>query len=1043
MKPQYKTGQNLIRINLANHDGSSTFHLDYRLYDHSVARKWMKLLQQTLILDGGKISRDGIFSGNGINDKADLIQKLDNTVEFHNQFCRENNYLDCIIPIKTDHPVTQDRLSKLHEYFEQYAEDHRFSSVTPVRENLQDMNLMIHALESCLDESSKACHVEILSQQVLKQPLVGDDYKLFDLDSKWGQLVLTYGITGVPTLNAFRNNSEPTPQNYVTNGMTLAFWGDFTFDRHAELEAWLKTKGMDINNPECALGYVGLGVLENLDSIDRDELLKKIAKHQKVTGYVLMLDKNEIPKPLPVQNPIPSRPRLIETYPSSASVQWPFDQEIFYHLDLVPYIDLNVTFDSKKLFDEAFKARDYFVVHRDYDQQSGETFGKWKSLGLRSLFGDYTKTQYHTSYTFEGKPEYMNTVFSELCPETMKFLNSITDVTQCERVRFMLLEPGASINVHRDSKERDVSLAVNISLNMPEGCEFHAQVNPDGTLNEHSVKLPFKDSGSVLLFNNAKYHRVVNNSNTPRIHIIFHGPTRFSDEVILKLARAQNKIPDRKELMKRLIQKKASLGEELTKTPTLFSDWLSSGLNHDSLPHGYALAVYDHDTYHVGGTSELYLKKRTAPTLFPLGYKTIKESDWDTFLKESYSEGREFAVIIAAGSFVLDISLFIKELVINCQELKKENQVAAGHLMDFNKDHLPYFHEQFLIVNLKAWNDIGQPSLGPLFDMNKSELIDAEIASEKVHDDYTPLYIRASKERNGKVTRRGLLGWGSGLIKKAVESGLGVMNLNSGLRLQKIYSYPRDTMEDGRKKIDVVINEKLRLAKNEVYCFNNEILGIIKAPELGPTKLISVAAGFKPFHIMKQFGFSEGSKIHFVDFSPNALSYINTLSKQTTTSGVEQVIQGIVKIGATRNLSPGVAESLLKGTIRDYFNNDSDTFFSYLHLAKKASFEEVNLIQEHEKVTTHLQEGDRFIIWTSNAFYNNQLYLLMTPEEANQHLINLVIAIAKKTSFRAYRLRNSYTFAFGKGLDFIRGILTDGAAQEAQFSREFWDEIKY
>src|SRR5690606_17090047 len=132
----------------------------------------------------------------------------------------------------------------------------------------------------------------------------------------------------------------------------------------------------------------------------------------------------------------------------------------------------------------------------------------------------YTKTQYHTSYSYEGDTQYLNTIFAELCPETMSFLNTITDVSKCERVRFMMLEPGASINVHRDSKDRDVSLAVNISLNMPEGCEFFAQLNPDGSSNDHTVKLPFKNDGSVLLFNNAKYHRVINNSDVPRIHII-------------------------------------------------------------------------------------------------------------------------------------------------------------------------------------------------------------------------------------------------------------------------------------------------------------------------------------------------------------------------------------------------------------------------------------------------------------------------------------------------------------------------------------------
>ena len=1049
MKPEYKLGKNLIRIKFSNDEGNSEYSLDFRLYDHSVAQRWMKMMLQTQALGGGRIIQDGIFFGNGVNDRAQVVSKLDRTVDIHNDFCKKNNLDDCIIPIKTDHPVTQSRLSKLHEYFEAYAEDERFALDEPIRMNLQDMNLLIHRLESCLDETSKACHVEILSEYYMKYPLKGDDYKLFDLDTIWGQLVLTYGITGVPTSNAFWSHSEPTPQNFVTNGMILSFWGDHIFDKRDELAEWLKTKNLDINNPESALGYIGLGKIERLEQLDREEILKSIAAHTKVVSYQFMIDESHVPvqkeqKKAPAASPSIKKTIAPIVSTASATAQWPFDQEIFYHLDLVPYIDLQVKFDAAKLLEEAKKALSYFVVHRDYDQQSGADHGKWKSLGLRSLFGDYTKTQYHTSYTFEGKAEYQNTVFSELCPETMKFLDSITDINQCERIRFMLLEPGASINVHRDSKERDVSLAVNISLNMPEGCDFYAQLNADGTSNPYTVKLPFKDTGSVLLYNNAKYHRVINNSNVPRIHMIFHGPTRFNDELILKLARQQNNIHDRKDLLKKLIQKKAAIGEELTKTPSLFSDWLSSGLSHDTLPESFALAVYDHETYHEGGSSDLYLKKRTVPTLFPLAHTVIQENEWDNFLKKSFNEGKEFAILFAAGSFILDLSPFIKELIMNCHELKSKGWPAAGHLMDFNNGkHLPYFHEQFIIINLKAWNEIGQIALGPLFDMVEADLKNVDVASEKIHDDYTPLYIQASHEKSDKVVRRGLLGWGSALIRKAVESGKGVLNISNGLRDLKLYAYPRDTLEESRNKIEKTVGEKLNYSKNEVFCFNNEVLGILKVSDLKPTKLISVAAGFKPFHILKQFHYPHDAQVHFADFSANALEYVKSLTQQDSLNGIVGTIYEEVKKKTTRNLAPGVPESLLTSTVRDYFDGEESELIDNIQKAKHATFNEINLILEPHRIAHYLNEGERFVVWTSNAFYNNQLYLLLTPEEADAKLLEVVIHIAKKTSLRAYRLKNSYSFAFGKGLDFIRGILTDGAAQEAQFSKEYWDEIKY
>ena len=1020
MSSRYNLSKYNIRVFFSNEDQTSTFHLDYRLYDHSVAQKWMRLMQKTILFDGGSIYKDGYFSGAPINDKEALIDELNKTVVRHNEFCKQKNLQDFYIPVMADNPLTQGRLSELHEYFEKYAEHDNFKNEHE-KENLQNLNLLIHALESFLNESSKNCHVEILSKQFLKTSLTEEEYGFFDPDTVWGQLVLTYGITGVPTLNAFRNDSDPTPQNVITNGMALSFWEDNTFDQHEELKKWLISKNMDPADPKNAVGYIGLGILSGLKQTNREELLKKISKHKKVTGYEFFVQVEKSFKP--------------------GDAQWPFDPEIFYHLDLVPYIDLNIKFDAKKLYEEAFKARDYFVVHRDYDQSSGNDYGKWKSLGLRSLFGDYTKTQYHTSYSYEGDTQYLNTIFAELCPETMSFLNTITDVSKCERVRFMMLEPGASINVHRDSKDRDVSLAVNISLNMPEGCEFFAQLNPDGSSNDHTVKLPFKNDGSVLLFNNAKYHRVINNSDVPRIHIIFHGPVRIGDEALLALARKQNNVFDRKDLLKKLIQKKAALGEEFNKTASLYSDWLSSGLSHDTLPDKFSLAVYDHKNYYEGCQSSHHLEIRTSPSLFPLKFDRLQEDSWDQYLKDSYNAGKEFVILIAAGTFVLDLSLFIKEVITNCHLLKSKAWPAAGHLMDFNTGkHLPYFHEQFLIINLKSWHEIGEPTLGPLFDTVEGKLEFAEISKEKIHDEYTPLYISAGPDSG--ETRHGLLGWGSKIIKAAVKNNSGVLNLNEGIRNSKLYGYPRDNLVESRNKIESIVLEKLNYSKNEVYCFNNEILSILKVDKLVPNKFISVAAGFKPFQIINQYQVSENASIHFGDFSTNALNYVKELTQQDSAEGILKVIYKQMEKRTTSKLSNGVPESLLKSTIRDYFKNDFNSLANSLKIGRNASFEEMDLIKNPETLADKLVEGDKFVIWTSNAFYNNQLYLILPPNEVDNVLINCVKKIASKTSLRAFRLKNSYTFVFGKGLDFIRGILTDGAAQEAQFSKEFWDEIK-
>ncbi len=104
----------------------------------------------------------------------------------------------------------------------------------------------------------------------------------------------------------------------------------------------------------------------------------------------------------------------------------------------------------------------------------------------------------------------------------------------------MLLEPGAQIDVHSDCLTSDVAFTCSIALNQPEECKFWIDVNSDGSHNEYTKCIPFKE-GTVMLINIAKYHYVVNNSSTPRIHIIAIAPIRKTKLELIQLAQEQMK----------------------------------------------------------------------------------------------------------------------------------------------------------------------------------------------------------------------------------------------------------------------------------------------------------------------------------------------------------------------------------------------------------------------------------------------------------------------------------------------------------------------
>lgn len=1036
MNRAYKYLPVSILVNLSNKSGSK-FSVKFKLYDHPGTTIWLRIMQETLAL-GANIIDGGAFFGRTFNDLTELSMRLESNIHYHNKWATDHGLAtEFHIPLTIDNPPTQDRLNRLHEYFEALVEHPRIrNEEEEVKANLMDMNINIHKTESTLSEND-GCHVELASSHYIKTEMTDEAYGHFSTDFFWGELILTYGITGVPTMSAFRSNTAPTPQNFITNGMIMAFWGDTKFNQWDELTKWLAGLGMAATDPKCALGYLPLGILEGVASLDRASLLKRMKEHSYVDNFQLIVDAPEIS----VESPKHMTPQVLVDVPSiGKEALWPFDPEIHYNLDLVPYLDLKISFDAKKLFDEAFKARDYFVTHREYDQKSSESAGKWKSLGLRTLFGDYTKTNYHTEYNFEGNPFYANTVFAQLCPETIRFLNTLTDLNKCERIRFMLLEPGASIKVHRDST-RPTSLAVNISLNMPDGCEMHAQLNADGSENPYTVKIPFKDSGSVILFNNAKYHKVVNNSSIPRIHIIFHGPIRFTDNELISLAKTQNNISDRIELIKKLIQKKGHLGESIESSKELLADWISSGLHADSLPTNMTLAVYDHKNYYPGNHSAHHLEKRTLPTLFPLSTTVIQEEEWDDFILANFQLDKDIVILMAAGTFLNNLNGFISGVIKDANDLLIKGWPAAGHLMDFNNGkHLPYFHEQFLIVNLKVWNKIGRPRLGRIFSPQKGEL-KAAISELKKHDDYTPEYIKAPGAGDILCTRSGEFGWGSEIILKAVEHGFGVQNLSDATRDSKRYSYPRDELKVPKEEIEKVVSDKLDFSKREVFYFNNEPLHTINLPDFQPDKFVSVAAGMKPFQILKQFKANSTSEIHFRDFSAPALSYMKAISSTETIHDLENTIVERMKADPLKKYSPESASSLLTNTIRDYFDGSPETLMQAVKLSKKATFEEVNLVSNPLGMINLFKPREKFFVWISNAFYNNQLYLILTKAEAEASLIKLVNGIAEKTDLRAFQYKDTHTFVFGKGIDFIKGVLTDGSIRDVDFEKASWHEI--
>lgn len=194
-----------------------------------------------------------------------------------------------------------------------------------------------------------------------------------------------------------------------------------------------------------------------------------------------------------------------------------------------PWLELtDIVAPYADMLEEARALKDRFVYHRsDEDGHQG-----WRSIAVHGIASD--KTGSAQSYGLDPKTaKYDWTDIADQCPVTVNFFKNIFPYRRYDRLRFMLLDPKGYISPHNDHTQSYVGAAVNISLNNPLGCRL---VTNKGTL-------PFKDSGSIFLFNNNHKHVVYNDSDTDRFHIVLHGEwdsPRWNPIVIDNYQRASN-----------------------------------------------------------------------------------------------------------------------------------------------------------------------------------------------------------------------------------------------------------------------------------------------------------------------------------------------------------------------------------------------------------------------------------------------------------------------------------------------------------------------
>ena len=232
------------------------------------------------------------------------------------------------------------------------------------------------------------------------------------------------------------------------------------------------------------------------------------------------------------------------------------EREVDEHLELVPYIDLGLAFDHAACLAEATALLGEFVPY-----QSDPRYGirHWNGLALRALDGDQTKAAVAPSPGAHPEPHYATTPAAERCPQIMALLREVLDWEQCRAVALLALSPRSRIATHVDDPQHEVLRSLNVALNMPAGCEFVIDAEPDGRAGPFTRTIPFRP-GVGMVVNVARQHYLVNDSDEVRIHVVARGPLRWPTARVLELARAQNGLRDEETLRRALDERYARLG---------------------------------------------------------------------------------------------------------------------------------------------------------------------------------------------------------------------------------------------------------------------------------------------------------------------------------------------------------------------------------------------------------------------------------------------------------------------------------------------------
>jgi hypothetical protein len=308
-----------------------------------------------------------------------------------------------------------------------------------------------------------------------------------------------------------------------------------------------------------------------------------------------------------------------------------------------------------------------------------------------------------------------------------------------------------------------------------------------------------------------------------------------------------------------------------------------------------AICVYSGD----GCNFKPLLDKMIEYTLF-YAYR-IKEFsiDLDILRADSIDQGLiensdyDHILFMAAGARIYDSSIIFD---IEKEILDNSSYLAAAHILDWKQDWYE-LHQQFVLVNVKHWKNIGRPKFGDRTP-GTDRLVVLQRSELNYHDDYTPLWIKDTRQRQLQYHSRP--GWN--FIDQALKNNLKILNWDQTVRNKRTYYYPesqatefyfalldKDPSKVTNPNQQKLIKELAIGVADQIWVINSENMNILNNEQ--QYEVIALpASGFKYLDIFRSNALTKTGEIVIYDYNTRSLEWIKHIYESQETN-IEQLIK--------------------------------------------------------------------------------------------------------------------------------------------------------